>query len=73
MPALAENDSWLAPAGASFAIVKTRGGRFSKIRLTSGRLKTGTGQAEPMILLEQFLTFKDGEQQACCRHSCKLP
>lgn len=61
---LAEHDSCLPPAGMAFAIVKTRGGRFAKIRLTSGRLKTGSGKTEPMILLEQFLTYKDGEQQA---------
>lgn len=61
---LAENDRWLAPGGASFAIVRTRGGRFSKILLNPGRLKTTNGNTEPMVLVEQFVTFKDGEERA---------
>lgn len=61
---LAENDRWLAPGGAAFAIVRTRGGRFSKIRLNPGRLKVPNGDNEPMVFVEQFVTCKDGEEKA---------
>ncbi len=61
---LAEFDRCLPPGGAAFAIVKTRQGRFAKLLLNPGRLKVAGGATEPMILVEQFMTFKDGETRA---------
>jgi len=61
---LAENDRQLAPGGAAFVVARTRGGRYAKIRLIPGRLKSASGNLEPMILVEQFVTFKDGDQKA---------
>jgi len=61
---LAEHDRCLAPGGAAFAIVKTRQGRFAKVLLNPGRLKVAGGSVEPMVLVEQFVTFKDGDTRA---------
>lgn len=61
---LAEFDTCLAPGGAAFAIVRTRQGRFAKVLFNAGKLKVAGGAAEPMILVEQFVTFKDGETRA---------
>jgi len=61
---LAEHDRVLPKVSGSFLVVKTNGNRFSKLQVASGRQKITEDKFLPVLIVEKFLTFKDGEERA---------
>lgn len=61
---LAEHDRVLPKVSASFLVVRTNGNRFSKLQVVPGRQKVGDDKFLPVLIVEKFVTFKDGEERA---------
>lgn len=60
---LAENSQLLPGSAAALVVVRTNGGRFSKLAVQIARQRTANG-AVPIALIERFVTFKEGEDRA---------
>jgi len=61
---LAEHDRVLPKVSASFLVVKTNGNRYAKLQVVAGRQKVSDEKALPVLIIERFVTFKDGEERA---------
>lgn len=61
---LAEHDRVLPKVSASFLVLKTNGNRFSKMQVVPGRQKLADDKFIPVLIVEKFVTFKDGEERA---------
>jgi len=60
---IADLDSVLPGIQAGFIIVKTNEGRFSRSLVQFARQKIDANNATPMILLERFTTYREGEER----------
>ena len=60
---IADLDSVLPGIQAGFIIVKTNDGRFSRSLVQFARQKIDANNATPMILLERFTTYREGEER----------
>ena len=60
---LASNDRVLPDTQSALVVVRTNEGRNGKLLLQAGRQKVGD-QAIPILIIERFVTFKDGEERA---------
>jgi hypothetical protein len=60
---LIDNDRVLPRQSASVLIVKTNGNRFAKLQVVAGRQKVSDDVQLPVLILEKFVTFKDGEER----------
>lgn len=69
---LAEHDRVLPKVSASFLVVRTNGNRLSKLQVVSGRQKLGEDKFLPVLIVEKFLTFKDGEERAVASSGASL-
>jgi hypothetical protein len=64
-PALiAEHDRVLPRIPAAFLVVKTNDGRWSKLLVQSARQKIDDKRSLPILLLERFVTYKEGDERA---------
>src|SRR5262245_37083726 len=61
---LAENDQVLPQTTAAMIVVRTNGGRWSKLLAVAARQKIDEKQQVPILLIERFVTFKEGEDRA---------
>jgi hypothetical protein len=50
-------------ARAAMLIVKTNGDRFAKLLVTAARQKVADGKVVPILLVERFVTYKEGEER----------
>jgi len=48
---------------ATFVVVKTNEGRMAKLLLQPARQKTSDTASVPIVLIERFVTYRDGEEQ----------
>lgn len=57
-----DHDRAIPKAGAAMLIVKTNGDRLAKLLVTAGKQKVGD-KAVPILVVERFVTFKEGEER----------
>lgn len=69
---LIENDRVLPKLSASVLIVKTNGDRYAKLQLVPGRQKVNAELQLPVLFVERFVTFKDGEERAIAASGVSL-
>jgi hypothetical protein len=60
---ISESGKLLPGSSSALLVVKTNGGRFSKLAVQIARQRTTSG-AVPIALIERFVTFKEGEDRA---------
>jgi len=60
---IVENDSVLSDINGAFIAMRTNDGRYAKLIVRRARVKVKEDQV-PLILLAQFVTFKDGTDRA---------
>ncbi len=61
---IGDNDHVLPNIPAAFLIVRTNENRLAKLLVQSARQKVpGTDRAIPMLLIERYVTYKEGEEQ----------
>jgi hypothetical protein len=61
---IGDNDRVLKNIPAAFVIVRTNENRLAKLLVLAARQKVvGTDRAIPMLLIERYVTYKEGEEQ----------
>jgi hypothetical protein len=58
-----DNDRVLPGIPSAFLVVKTNADRHAKLLVQAGRQKTSAGKALPVLLVERFVTYKEGEER----------
>jgi hypothetical protein len=48
----------------TFLVVRTNGNRYGKLLVQAGRQKAREGKAVPMLLIDRFTTYKEGQERA---------
>jgi hypothetical protein len=61
---MVNNDRVLPRARAAFLIVKTNQGRYAKLLVQPARQKIDAERSVPMLLIDQYVTYKEGEERA---------
>lgn len=61
---ITDHDRLLPGTSGAFVVVRTNENRWSKLLVSAARQKTEAGPAIPLLLIERFVTFKDGSEQA---------
>jgi hypothetical protein len=61
---LIDNDRALKGLAGTFLVVKTNDNRWGKLLVQYALHKTGEGKALPMVSIERFVTFKEGQERA---------
>lgn len=61
---IVENDRVLPHTTAAFLVVRTNGGRYAKLLVQVARQKVDAESSVPMLLIDRYLTFKEGEERA---------
>jgi hypothetical protein len=59
-----DNDRTLKGVAGAFLVVKTNDNRWAKLLVQYARHKTAEGKAVPMVSIERFVTFKEGQERA---------
>jgi hypothetical protein len=59
---IADNDRLFPDAPGALIVVKTNGGRYSKLLVQAARQKVGERQF-PILLIERFVTYREGEER----------
>lgn len=57
------NDSVLPHTRAAFLVVKTNQGRYAKLLVQAARQKIDAEHSVPMLLVERYTTYKEGEER----------
>ena len=61
---IVENDRILPQTTAAFLVVKTNQGRYAKVLVQVARQKIDAERTIPMLLIDRFVTYKEGEERA---------
>ena len=61
---IVENDRVLPRSAAAFVVVRTNQGRFAKLLVQVARQKIDGERTIPMLLVNRFVTYKEGEERA---------
>jgi hypothetical protein len=61
---LADHAQVLPNTAAAFVVVRTNEGRYSKLLVQAARQKTPRGTTVPVVLIERFVTYRTGQEQA---------
>jgi hypothetical protein len=61
---MAEHARALPGSNAAFVVVKTNEDRYSKLLVQPARQKVAGKPAVPILLIERFVTYKEGQEQA---------
>jgi hypothetical protein len=59
-----DNDRTLPGTAGAFLVVRTNDNRWSKLLVQFALHKAGEGKTIPMVAVERFVTFKEGQEQA---------
>jgi hypothetical protein len=62
-----EHDRVLPGVPSAFLLVRTNGNRLAKLLVQAAKQRIDSDKAVPILLVERFVTFKDGEEQT--RHA----
>src|SRR5437764_3053694 len=60
---LSDHDRVLPGISAAFVVVKTNEGRFAKLLVLSAQQKLEGGRRVPILLIDRFVTYKEGTDQ----------
>jgi hypothetical protein len=60
---ISEHDRVLPGQTTAFVIVKTNDGRYAKLLVQAARQKIADDRFLPMLLVDRYVTFKEGEEQ----------
>ncbi len=60
---IADHDRVLPGQTTAFVIVKTNEGRYAKLLVQAARQKISDDKFLPMLLIDRYVTFKEGEEQ----------
>jgi hypothetical protein len=60
---IAEHDQVIPKADAGFVVVQTNDNHFSKLLVRSGFRKVDAEHKIPILIIERFVTFKEGEER----------
>ncbi len=61
---IVENDRVLPRTSAAFLVVQTNTGRYAKLLVQVARQKIDAERSVPMLLVERYVTYKEGEERA---------
>src|SRR5262245_50879433 len=61
--AIVEHDRVLPPIGSAFLVVRTNDNRLAKLLVQSARQKVGADKTLPILSIERFITYKEGEER----------
>lgn len=61
---MADNDRVLPDATGALLVVKTNQGRFAKMLVRAARRKIDANTAVPIVSVERYVTYREGEEQA---------
>jgi hypothetical protein len=61
---IVENDRVLPHTHAAFLVVKTNQGRYAKLLVQAARQKIDAERSTPMLLIDRYVTYKEGEERA---------
>jgi hypothetical protein len=61
---ITDHDRVLKNVSGAFVIVKTNDGRLAKLLVLSARRKIGADKSVPVVLIERFVTYREGEERA---------
>jgi hypothetical protein len=61
---MVDNDRVLPHTRSTFLVVKTNEGRYAKLLAQPARQKIDAERTLPMLLLDQYVTYKEGEERA---------
>jgi hypothetical protein len=64
---IVDHDRVLPGIPSAFLIVRTNGNRLAKLLVQAAKQRVDADKAVPILLIERFITWKDGEEQT--RHS----
>jgi hypothetical protein len=64
---IVDHDRVLPGIPSAFVIVRTNGNRLAKLLVQAAKQKIDADNAVPILLVERFVTYKDGEEQT--RHA----
>ncbi len=59
-----DNDRTLPGTSGAFVVVRTNDNRWSKLLVQYALHRAGDGKTVPMVSMERFVTFKEGQEQA---------
>src|SRR5438034_10902125 len=59
---IADHDHVLPDVTAALVIVQTNEARFSKLLVQTARRKLASGKTVPILLIERFVTYREGEE-----------
>jgi hypothetical protein len=59
-----DNDGTLKGVAGTFLVVRTNDNRWAKLLVQFALHKAGEGKTVPMVSIERFVTFKEGQDQA---------
>ena len=60
---MVEHSRVLPGATAAFIVVKTNDNRYAKLLVRSGAQKVPGGEPAPIVLIERYVTFREGEER----------
>ncbi len=60
---IVDHDNVLPKAGSAFVVVRTSGDRWAKLLVTAAKQKVGKDKTVPILLVEKFVTYKEGEER----------
>ena len=61
---IVDHDRVLPGAPGAFLVVKTNDGRNAKLLVQAGRQKIDAERSVPMLLIERYVTYREGEERA---------
>ncbi|HLN28359.1 MAG TPA: hypothetical protein VK395_11515 [Gemmataceae bacterium] len=60
---ITDNDRILPGMTGAFLVVKTNGGRFSKLLVQAARQRVDNSAPVPILLIERFVTYREAQEQ----------
>src|SRR5262245_28837391 len=60
---MVENSRAVPGLKAAMIVVRTNDGRFAKLAVQPARQKTGADESVPILLIERFVTYREGEEK----------
>jgi len=60
---IVDHDRVLPKAGSAFVVVRTSGDRWAKLLVTAAKQKIDADKAVPILLIERFVTYKEGQER----------
>ncbi|MGH7173800.1 MAG: hypothetical protein ACRELF_11015 [Gemmataceae bacterium] len=61
---IVDNDRVLPHTRSAFLVVKTNQGRYAKLLVQAARQRIDAERSIPMLLIDRYVTYKDGEERA---------